>query len=565
MHILPVAIRSRRGYQDVLKMWFSLWVFLVLFMNLADIMYFQYTFKRATGDALDMMFLGGDFVRLLPQFLSDFWYLVLVWIGLIWYSNRKYEQYGYPPLQPEAVEGRMKQIFWFVVIICFGVVAGRGGLQLKPIGIITAGFNTSPQNIPLVLNTPFAVLTTMGKDEIKEVNYYPSSELDAVYSPVQQFEARSDSVEPLNVVVIIMESFSSEYSAVYGNRTDTYTPVLDSLSDNGMAFYRCFANGKKSIEGIPAVLAGFPTLMNEPYITSVFAGNSINGIAGYLKSEGYASSFYHGGSNGTMGFDAFAQVVGYDRYYGRTEYNNEDHYDGKWGVFDEEFFQYFKEGLDKEKEPFTSCFVSLSSHNPYIIPEQYQSKFEGGPMPIHQSIQYADYTLGRFFEEAANSDWFENTLFVITADHCAQAENEYYKGRVGMYSVPLLFYHPGRIKGSSMRVTQQADILPSVLDYVGYGSEFIAFGNSVFNDEAAGFSVNYLNGLHQLIQGTYVLQYNGEETVGLYNYEMDRSLTGDLSQKQPEVRKVMEKLLKGIIQSYNSRLLDNQLTVTNGS
>ena len=561
MHIIPLRVRSVSGYQKFLKGWFNVWVLLILFMNLADIMYFQYTFKRATGDALDLMFLGGDFIRLLPQFLTDFWYLVLVWIGLVWYSSNRYDRIGYPPQDTEDESGIKMQIAWLFGILVLCILSGRGGVQLKPIGIINAGLNTSPQNIPLVLNTPFAVLTTLGKDEIEEVDYYNTDALQSTYSPLQRFSPRADTVKPLNVVVLVMESFSSEYSAVFGNRTDSYTPHMDSLADNGMAFLRCFANGRKSIEGVPAITTGLPTLMNEPYITSVFAGNKIKSIAGYLHDEGYASSFYHGGTNGTMGFEAFAIVSGYAKYYGRTEYNNEEDFDGKWGIYDEEFFQYFKTGLDQHQEPFASCFVSISSHNPYVVPNRYDLVFEGGPLPIHQSIQYADYALGKFFQTAAQSKWFENTLFVITADHSAQAEDAYYMNRVGMYSVPLLFYHPSsKLKGVSMRVTQHTDILPSVLDYLGYGSDCIAFGNSVFNEEKAGFAVNYLNGLHQLIQGTYVLQFNGKETVGLYNYEMDKQLSGDLTEKLPEVALAMEKLLKGIIQSYNGRLINNQLT-----
>jgi len=561
MHIVPLTVRSSTSYQKSLKWWFNIWVVLILFMNLADIMYFQYTFKRATGDALDLMFLGGDFVRLLPQFLTDFWYLVVVWVGLVWYCSRFYDRLGYPLPDAEELRSFKVQIVWLFSILALCVLSGRGGVQLKPVGIINAGLGTSPQNIPLVLNTPFAVLTTLGKDEVKEVDYSDLSTLQTIYSPLHRFQLRSDTTEPLNVVVIIMESFSSEYSLVFGNRTNTYTPNMDSLADNGMAFLRCFANGRKSIEGIPAITSGLPTLMNEPYITSIFAGNKIKSLGGYLGDTGYSSSFYHGGTNGTMGFDAFSMVSGYANYYGRAEYDNEADFDGKWGIYDEEFFQYFKRGLDGHQEPFSSCFVSISSHNPYVIPKRYEQVFSEGDLPIHKSIQYADYALGKFFKAASQSEWFDNTLFVMTADHSAQAEDAYYTNRVGMYAVPLIFYHPaGNLKGVSMQVTQQADILPSVLQYLGYGSEFIAFGNSVFNYEKAGFAVNYLNGLHQLIQGKYVLQFDGIETIGLYNYEMDKDLSWNVSEKRPEVRRLMEKLLKGIIQSYNSRLLNNQLT-----
>src|SRR6267378_3616529 len=163
-------------------------------------------------------------------------------------------------------------------------------------------------------------------------------------------------------------------------------------------------------------------------------------MASILGEKGYSTSFYHGGTNGTMGFDAFSRLAGFDTYYGRNEYNNEKDFDGNWGIWDEEFFRYFAHNLDGTKQPFFSTVFSLSSHHPFALPSRYQGKFKEGSLPIHKSIRYTDYSLQQFFKTAASMPWFSNTLFVITADHTGPAGSSFYDQRYGMYQIPILFY-----------------------------------------------------------------------------------------------------------------------------
>jgi len=598
LHLIPISQRESPLYQKMLKILFHSVNTIALLTNCIDIEYFKFTFKRSTADLFNLMGLGEDVKNLFPQFITDYWHIGIMCVLLMVLSEflyRKTRPLPRPLPEPCLPAGRGKgraraqdfplpkysvgQVGWrifvqsalFIVFIGVIVIGSRGGLQLKPIGIITAGKYTDARNIPLVLNTPFAIMTTLGKQELKEQTYFSEQQLNSTFSSYHSHQPST--INPayrtgrhkqstINVVVIILESFSSEYIGVLNRAGNSYTPFLDSLAGEGLVFDNCFANGKKSIEAIPSILAGLPTLMNNPYITSIYAGNDINSFGSLLKEKGYHTSFYHGGNNGTMGFDAFVKAAGFKHYYGRYEYDKDMDYDGTWGIFDEEYFQFFADNLNKTGQPFFSCFFSLSSHIPYKIPKKYEEKFKEGELKIHKSIRYTDFALREFFKTASAMPWFDNTLFVITADHTSDAVSPFYQNRVGMYAVPLIFYkHNSALKGINHKTTQQTDIMPSVLHCLDYKDSFIAFGNSVFDTISKGFAVNFLNGVYQIIDGHHILQFDGKECIGLYNFETDSVLQNNLLTSEPKIEAKMKRKLKAIIQNYNHRLINNKLTV----
>jgi phosphoglycerol transferase MdoB-like AlkP superfamily enzyme len=367
--------------------------------------------------------------------------------------------------------------------------------------------------------------------------------------------------------VIILESFSKEYigglnKTIDNGRYKGYTPFLDSLIKESLVFTSAFANGKRSIEAIPAVLAGIPSLMNDAYITSMYAGNNINSIASVLKKRNYSSAFFHGGTNGTMGFDAFAKLASFDKYYGRTEYNNDKDYDGKWGIFDEPFLQYMAGVLDKSPKPFIAGVFTLSSHHPYKVPDKYASIFPKGKLPIHQSIYYSDYSLRKFFNKLSQMSWFDSTLFVITADHTSELSFPQYETRVGMYCVPIIFYqHNSGLKGNCETVIQQADITPTILDYLNCDVPFVAFGESALDSSENHFAISFVNETYQLIYKNYALVFDGTKGVSLYDRAKDTLMKNNLIESSPAVKKELEKEVKAIIQSYNQRLMKNDMIV----
>lgn len=567
MHVVPGTFKDRSWYQLLGKIYFVVVNGGALGANFVDVKFFDFEHKRLTADMFSSVWLGADFSNMLPQFLHDYWYLFLLWfvvVASLWWLYPKAKTIDGKTQKLSSLKSLIIQIFAAIVILGLGILAGRGGLQMKPLRIITATTYTSAQNAGLVLNSPFTILQTLKKKEISGRKYFAST--DEVKSHF------NNSVEPdtvlvakwdkPNVVVIILESFSSEYTGFFGGKK-SYTPFLDSLAQHSWSFRNAYANGKRSIEAMPSILASLPALTDDAFITSRYGSNRFNSLPGMLSEMGYSTSFFHGGHNGTMGFDSFAGAAGIKKYFGKNEYRGPDGEDGGWGIYDEEFLQFFAEELTSFKQPFFSAVFTLSSHHPYTVPDRYKGQFEEGALPILKTIGYTDFALKHFFEEAKKQPWFAHTLFILTADHTAQPMGLYFGNKVGNYDVPLIFYYPGdpSFKGSSSIVAQQADIMPSVLQLVGYNKPFISYGNSLFNSTSTHFAVNYMSGIYQLIQGNYCLQFNGEKAIALFNYTEDSLLKRNLLLVKKDSAAAMEVKLKAIIQGYEEALESNALYI----
>jgi phosphoglycerol transferase MdoB-like AlkP superfamily enzyme len=263
-----------------------------------------------------------------------------------------------------------------------------------------------------------------------------------------------------------------------------------------------------------------------------------------------------------MGFDAFAKSAGFKDYYGLNEYPNKKDFDGSWGVWDEEFFQFFAGKMNLFKQPFCTAIFSVSSHHPFIVPERYKGKFRQGPMPIHQCINYTDYALRRFFETASRMPWYNNTLFVITGDHTSQSVHLEYKTNIGAFKVPVIFYKPdGSLKSEIDGLAQQIDIMPSILGYLNYNHPYLAFGRNLFDPLAEPFVITYTSNTYQLVMGDYLFLYNGLTETGFYNVRTDLLLSNNIIGQNPGIEKKMEGKVKAIIQQYNNRMIGNKLTV----
>ncbi|MFH0894872.1 MAG: sulfatase-like hydrolase/transferase [Bacteroidota bacterium] len=560
--LLPFHFRSKKAFTKYSNLFFYISNSIGIFFNCIDAAYFPFTLKRTTGDVFSFVSTGNDFLKLLPNYMQDFWYVFLLAFVLIAGMIVLDRFLPFKKFNVAPAKNKIKyfgfHLLMLVFVITLSIIGMRGGFQLRPISILTAAEYTDPAGIPLTLNTPFTIIKTYGKRELNEVNYFPPTVAHRLFSPEKSYI--SDTIPRKdNVVIIIMESFSSEYTAMAGAGKKSYTPFFDSLSNEGLLFTHAFANGRKSMEALPAILASMPSLMNNPYITSEFAANRLHGLPAILREMNYNTSFFHGGTNGTMGFDAFSKAAGIENYYGKSQYGNED-FDGKWGVYDEPYFQYFAKNLNSFPQPFFSVFFSLSSHHPYSIPEKYKNKFPKGTLPIHESIGYADFSLGKFFEFAKKQSWFKNTLFIITADHAAESAGGYYSTRAGSYAIPLLFYKTGsEMKGRSEVVAQQCDIMPSVLDYLWCNKKFISYGNSVFGENEKHFAINFLNDTYQFISDDYGFILSGATTAGVYNLKLDSLQNKNLSLQKDVFISDKINLLKAIIQSYNHRMITNRL------
>ena len=568
-HIIPFDIRYNAVYQKILKYIFFISNGAAIAMNGMDFVYYRFIEKRATADVFGTFENEKNLVKMFLRFVVDYWpatlFTFFMWFLMVYLYNKV------KPVKPVTSN---KIVYYAVNVLMIPVVAAlvigaaRGGYKhsTRPITISNAArYVESPRNVAIVLNTPFSIFRTFGKKTLARPQYFSDEKLQEIYNP-HYVPGSTEPFKNENVVIIILESFAREYigalsPGLEGGTYKGYTPFIDSLINVSVTFDVSVANGKKSIDAMPSILASIPSL-ETPYIISHYANNMINGLPELLKKKGYYSAFFHGAPNGSMGFDSFAKMAGFDDYFGLNEYKNGDDFDGMWGVWDEPFFNFFADKLNGFKQPFFASIFSISSHHPFKVPEKYTGKFKKGPAPIVEVVGYTDFALREFFNKISKSEWFNNTLFVITADHTNESIHKEFQNNFGSYCIPVVFYKPGsNLHGIRHRIAQQIDIMPTVLSYLNYDEEYVAFGNNLLDSTYESFAFNTSGSTYHLYMKDHLLELIDGKPVGLFNYKNDIYIEKNLLGKEPELQLQMEDKLKAIIQTYNTRLIDNNMVV----
>ncbi len=565
LYLFPFPLTNYRWYRQFLLSLFLFTNSLGIAFNLIDIFYFNYVLKRSTVEIF--MFTGEkNMGNLFVQFVKDFWWGFLLFGFFVYLLYKWYRKFKDPQFPARfTYKNYLSGIVVLLFTLYFSIVGIRGGFtrDTRPINMNNAGaYINKPLEMAIVLNTPFTIIRTLKKQAFKPVHYFSEAELVKIFNPVKEFKSDTIMIKK-NVMIIIIESFAKEYTGVLNKDIPGYkgyTPFLDSLMLQSHTFTNAYANGRKSIDAMPSILTSIPSLV-QPYVLSPYGTNKLLGLGKILKQRGYKTAFFHGAPNGSMGFDAFVNLAGFDEYYGMDEYGRKSDFDGYWGIPDDKFLQYMAKTLDTFKQPFVSTVFTLSSHHPFRLPEGFKDKFKGGPLKIHKVVQYMDYSMRHFFKTASKMPWFKNTIFIISADHCNQSYLPEYNSTIGRHAIPIIFYEPGDPKEVKMdsTLTQQIDIMPRLLRKLNYTGKILTFGNDP-KTEKHPFVVNYSGGTWEYMQGDTLMQFRNEKVTGLYNYKKDRLLKNNLIDQQKKAPAFMLKRLKAFIQQYKNRLIENRLT-----
>ncbi|MCQ2236728.1 MAG: LTA synthase family protein [Bacteroidales bacterium] len=476
--------------------------------NVCDFIYYRFILKRTTYNVLDILAGEDNLGKLWWRFMFDYWYALLYFIILVavFIYLTKLVKPRQTPVKNKWLYGAIGVVVLAIVAVCaVGGIRGDFRHSTRPITISNAAaYTASPEESAIVLNTPFSFIRTIGKKGFEHYDYFNEDEIEKIYTPVHQADS-SAVFSKKNVVIFILESFSREFIGSLnkerlGADYNGYTPFIDSLVSVGVAYHRAYANGRKSIDAMPSVLASIPSL-TLPYVVSQYSNNKINSVASVLKEYGYQTAFFHGAPNGSMGFNSFSNMAGFDRYLGKDEYNNDADFDGWWGIWDHKFFPFYANEISKLQEPFCTALFSLSSHHPFQVPQEFEGRFPQGPLPVEQCIGYSDYALRTFFDMAKNQPWYNNTLFVITADHSSIPDHVEYKNNAEAFAIPIIFFAPGDkniTHKDDYDIAQQADIVPTVLSYIGVNKSYISFGKDLrTTPKKDRFAINYKDGVYQ--------------------------------------------------------------------
>ncbi len=519
-------------------------------LMMGDIAYYDFTGTRITFELLDFK---AEATNQLDQLLLNYWPFTLVTLGLVG---------GLVLLLPRArgpLRSLRRTTAWPIALLLVGgtVLAARGSVGRKPLNPIHAFTSGDHELGMLALNSVFSLLQSPLRSEVQPVTFYRTDDdAERVLEAPFGFAAHRTTPPP-NVVILILESFATEFWGAAGNR-EGLTPFLDSLAPQGLFFRHNYSNGRRSIDALPSILLGVPLLMTRSIARSPFQGNEWVGLGHLMERAGYHTSMFHGAPTGTMYFDAIARMAGIREFYAMERYPaewRERDFDGHWGLYDEPFLRFAADELGRLPQPFFSTLFTISTHQPYRVPPHLMDSLPAGTQAIHRSVRYVDQSLGRFFATARTQPWFDNTLFVITGDHTQSVRGPAFETPLGRYMVPLLLYHPGRALPpvDPRRITQHVDILPTLLDVVGIAPGAIPrFGRSVFSP-VDGEAILGADGYYWLVRRDGVVQRTPTGAEAMFPYAAEASLTA-AGRVAPSP---LTSRLHAHVQHYNNSLLQN--------
>ncbi|MBP5547323.1 MAG: sulfatase-like hydrolase/transferase [Bacteroidales bacterium] len=571
MMLLPLFAKERRWWQSLTKCFFVVINSLSVAINLCDAVYSQFTGRRTTSTFFHEFSNENNLVSIFFTELVNHWYLLFTAIMLIAFLWFFYTKPDGCMRSTDRKKYRVVQSIAFSFAIPVMLIAMRGGVidTYRPVSLADANkYVNQPHETAIVLNTPFTLIRTIGKTTYVDPHYFDDATLENTYSPLH-LPSDTTAMKRKNIVILIVESFGREYIGYYNNHLEEgryrgYTPFVDSLLKHSLTWEHTFANGRKSIDALPSILASIPMFVEPFYFTS-YSLNKVSGLPGELHKEGYSSAFFHGAENGSMGFQAAARSIGFDKYYGRNEYEADprfggsDDFDGTWAIWDEPFLQYYATKMSEMQEPFVTAVFTASSHHPFAIPEEYRDIYPEEELVMHKCIRYVDNALRKFFITAQKQPWYNNSIFVLCSDHTNMSNHDIYQTPIGVFSAPILIYDPsGELPtGIFPGIAQQIDIMPTLLHIMGYPRPYIAFGNELLNiSPENSWSVNYNGSLYQFLQNDTLIQFDGLNKVTGYDISKDPLLKSPIHNADYNSLST----LKAIIQQYMKRMIEDRLT-----
>lgn len=390
-----------------------------------------------------------------------------------------------------------------ILFIYFQLISGRGGLTGKPISVGDAFFSNSIEQGYLAMNGPFAlsrglmdkanqpkIFFKQEESDLHTIHLLKRSEpfkLNEVIYPLFQKSAVNNDEKKPNVVVIMLESWGAIHIDVLrtklGLPTIGVTPNFDALSKNGVLFTRFYANGQRSIEGASALLASVATLPGMPFLGEGLEQNRFSFLGELAQNQSYETIFLQSSERYSLRFDSIAKRAGFSTYLGAEdipELHEHSKPVNNWGTWDHNTFQEANKRFSSAKTPFFGFIFTSTTHTPWLIPSTKWEKYkdDAKESKANNAIFYSDWALGEFFTSAKKSGYYDNTIFIITADHASEfTENS--TNIPNLFHIPLLILGPNLKPGIDSRIGSQVDVLPTIVNLANWNTNFASMGTSL--------------------------------------------------------------------------------------
>ena len=481
---LPVPWSNHQWWQFML----SLLVFFLIAAQstllIIDIVYFGYVKRHFTNE---LLFLWKDISYLFKEVAANPGYFA-VWLVLAILGFYYWIRLVMIPIRPVS-----RHWIKFILFFFFVIIAGRGGIGMKPLAIVHAYSSGNSSFGNLVLNGVFSAAQSslsapvarkiISKEQIIKTLNLPDDFWKKPYPLAKK--NKPDSGQHYNLVVLLVESLTPRYVDSFSGNKYKITPNLDRMSTEGWKFNQFYSHGQRSIEGVQSVLAGLPSILGLPAISHLSANYSK--IASLAEQNGISTIFVNSTLRESFLFREIAGSTGFREYYGKEDipllldYHPEEK-DRSLG-WDYETLMFSLEKINNYDTQFLA-FISLNTdHTPFPklkAPFNRHPHHATGESGYLNSLHYTDWAIGEFISKARKEVWFKKTIFVVTADHVlAHFQNGDFLQR---FRIPLIFFAPEIFKSKEIEtVSSQLDLMPTFIELMGLDAEYSGLGTSLMS------------------------------------------------------------------------------------
>lgn len=565
---LPGKLKFAVYYVRIVLLFYFFTIILVILILAGDIFYYDFVKRRLSYEVFNLFKAIPELAIIVldKYFFALLSFLIFIIIlGYIWFKYIPKSKFKYK-------YNLFGDIFYFIIIIGLIIVSIRGGFQLKPLRESYAFRNENISIGHLTLNPVFTIIRTINRGNLQDYKFLDEAEAVQVvrtllkdhnedfiseeYPLMRKKDFVAMQNEKLNIIIFVMESWAGDTYLIDNGKA---TPFFNKLMKNGKYFKRFFSSGQRTIQGIQAIVGSIPNVVYDDILGSPIEQHSLRQLGSILKESGYQTIFIHGARAGSMGFEAYSKLAGFDKYVSKEDFDlSQVQEDGTWGIFDHYVFERANDEFVKIKKPFLGVIVSLSSHAPYTLPskefEYYNSSVEN--YKFLNSLKYSDWSLEQFFTKAERSDYFKNTIFIITADH---TEGRREKNLYESFHIPCLLYSPNHIgSGIENSIHSQLDILPTILDILKIEAVHSSFGKSMLSS-CNGFAFFSTGNLFGWLKDKWLLVGDSEKPIGLYDIENDPELYVNQLISKKDLVEILRREKFAYLQTAVSILKNNKL------
>jgi phosphoglycerol transferase MdoB-like AlkP superfamily enzyme len=533
----------------VIAIYISFFFTLLVFISIADIPYFKFFLNRFSDSALQWL---GSFKVMFEMIVQNKTNLLFTIVAVI--SSVSCFVFIWKTIKKQLLVNDLKTKEKFslrdvglFILFSFIIFIGIRGTSEQPLRQGDAFHCNDPLLNQIGLNPGYTLMrsyfTRVNLMEVNEAikNTKAILKVNASLEEISPFARKviSDSaMRKYNVVLVLMESMSANYLEAFGNK-DHLTPNVDSLCKSSWFFTNAYSAGIHTNNGIFSTLFSFPAMKRiRPMSTVPLL--KYTGIPYTLKQNGYENLFFCPHSESFDNIGVFIPLNHFDKLYSNKDYPREKSI-GAFGVPDDYLFDFALKTLDERKvnKPFFATILTASNHEPYTIPSTYKKEFA---KIEHRSVSYADWAIGKFINEVKHKAWFENTIFVFSADHGLNVGENKYEMALSYNHIPILFYAP-KILGAKQlsNFMGQIDVFPTLMGLMNATYTNNTLGMDVLSDtrECMYFSADSKIGC---VDSTWLYVYTFGGGEGLYKYK-----SGDAKDHKEEFKSDFERLRRNAL------------------